>query len=99
MRDLWTARRKLTLAAAFVAFAASALATETDDQIVEYVHQAVVRHHLYAKPDCMKYQIIRNAHPRVDEVDVFERHDAVVVAARPVFHDAVGEEQNDVAGG
>ena len=68
--------RAMTFVAASLAVRAPAVAVDTDDQIIDCVHQAVVRHHLYAKPDCMTYQIIRNVHPRVDEVDVFERHDA-----------------------
>lgn len=62
--------------ALLVAATAPAGAADTDDQLIARVRGAIVRNHLFARPDCVKYQILRRVHPRVDEVDVFERHDA-----------------------
>ena len=76
MRNRQAACRKLAFAAAFVAMAAPAMAVDTDDQLVDRVRRAVIRYHLSDMSDCKNYRIIRNVHPRVDEVDVFERHDA-----------------------
>ncbi len=76
MRNPWVMHRGLAFAASLVALAAPAMAVDTDDQLVDRVRRAVIRHHLSDRSDCMNYRIVRNVHPRVDEVDVFERHDA-----------------------
>lgn len=65
--------RELLIAAAMFAVATPAMAVDTDDQLIEHVRQAVIQHHLYAGPDCMKHQIIRNSHPQVDGVDILDR--------------------------
>lgn len=76
MMNPWAVCWRLAPLAAFVAVAAPAMAVDTDNQLVDRVRRAVIRHHLSDRSDCVNYRIIRNVHPRVDEVDVFERHDA-----------------------
>lgn len=59
-----------------VALATPARAVDTDDQLIERVRRAVIRHKLVDNIDCIDYVITRNASPRVDEVDLREHHDA-----------------------
>lgn len=76
MKKLRTTHRALAIAAMLFAAASPAMAVDTDDQLIDRVRGAVIKHHLYAHPDCMKYQIVRNVHTQVDEVNVRELHDA-----------------------
>ena len=76
MRNLHTVRQALMTAATLLAVATPAMAVDTDDQIIDRVRQAEIKHRFFDRPDCMNYQIIRNVHPGVDEVDLREVHNA-----------------------
>lgn len=68
--------RILAMAAAAVALTTPALAVDTDSQLIARVRQAVISHRLVDNADCVDYVITRNIHPRVDQVELREHHDA-----------------------
>ena len=74
MKNLHTVRRALMIAATLLAVVTPAMAVDTDDQLIDRVRQAVIKHKFFNRPDCMNYQIIRKVHPGVDEVDLREIH-------------------------
>lgn len=68
--------RIIVASAVLLSLATPALAVDSDEQIIDLVRQAIIRHKLVDRPDCIDYTITRNYAPQIDQVALREHHDA-----------------------
>ena len=67
---------RLVLSTLIVLLTTAAAPSPREDAVVDRVSRAVVRHHLYPKPNCLDFTYQAEAVAHFDEVEVSERHDA-----------------------
>lgn len=97
MRFGMTLLRLSAVALLSTAVGGSALAADTDAQLIARVRQSVVAHKLVDRPNCVDYVITRKIHPLIDQVELRERHDATCGGdpqTSPRMFDVIIDRQN-----